>query len=180
MRPGRGWERRATGLAGQDPTARIPHPSCQVLLPHSLQGPGWYPVCLITWQWAILQKRRDFLGSPVVGTLRPHYRGCGFNPWFRDLRFCKPWSVPSPPPQKKKKKKPRLGWGSRWSRLGLASASRPAGPLLTFSACSLSGQPLPQRLPICAGPSLGQFPGGGGCLERDRSQRANKYGRTAL
>lgn len=57
---------------------------------------------------------------------------------------------PSPP-------KRNQGWDGAVTdqSSGLASAAPPThpdpqGPLLTFSACSLSGQPLPQWLPIYA------------------------------
>lgn len=65
-----------------------------------------------------------------------------------DLRFCRQWRRAIPTPTKKKRA--RLGWGSRWSepQTQLRIQTRRAPP--PSSACSLSGQPLPQRLPIYA------------------------------
>ena len=63
--------------------------------PTLLLGPGWYPVCPQPWQWAILQKRRDFLGSPVVRTQ-------GFQSLVGKLRSHKPYSMlPQPKTHRK-------------------------------------------------------------------------------
>ena len=51
----------------------------------------------------------------------------------------------------KKKKETKAGMGQSLGRAqGWPPHPDPQGPLLTFSACSLSGQPLPQWLPIYA------------------------------